>query len=280
MPLDRHPHPGLAEGLSDRRGTFEREGYVVLERVLTERAVERLVEAVDRVFRDERHAFADPLHLLAFCGRDATFLELIDQATTLPFVVDVLGPNIFMYHCHLDVHPPETRPPTTWMWHQDGGIVNRDLETEPRPRLSIKVAYFLTDVSEPGRGNFMVLPGSHVLNTIDRPPDDDNAIEGATPVLARAGDAVVFDRRLWHMRSTNRSLITRKALFYAYTYRWVRPRDDLHVPPGLSHLMTPVRQQLLGAGSAASDYWMPDHVEIPVRDAIEMVHRSPFDAPS
>jgi hypothetical protein len=46
----------------------------------------------------------------------------------MPLIVDTLGSNVFMYHCHLDVHPPETpglaRP---WMWHQDGGIVNRDL---------------------------------------------------------------------------------------------------------------------------------------------------------
>ncbi len=60
--------------------------------------------------------------------------------------------------------------PRKWMWHQDGGIQNHDLETHPRPRMSVKVAYFLTDVGEPGRGNFSVLPGSHMGDTIDRPP--------------------------------------------------------------------------------------------------------------
>ncbi|MGH2652047.1 MAG: phytanoyl-CoA dioxygenase family protein, partial [Actinomycetota bacterium] len=146
-----------------------------------------------------------------------------------PLIVELLGPNIFMHHCHLDVHPPELDAPQPWMWHQDGGIVNRDLETKPRPRLSVKVAWFLTDVSEPGRGNFVVLPGSHLQNEIDRPPGDDNRLPGAVPVLAKPGDAVLFDRRLWHMRSPNRSEYTRKALFYTYTYRWIRPRDDLHV---------------------------------------------------
>ena len=41
-------------------------------------------------------------------------------------------------------------------WHPDSGRVNIELETDPRPRLSLKVAYFLTDVSEPGRGNFYI----------------------------------------------------------------------------------------------------------------------------
>ncbi len=209
------------------------------------------------------------MHLLAFCGREAAFLEVLDHPSTLPLVVDVLGPNIFMYHCHLDVHPPEhdggRRP---WMWHQDGGIVNRDLEGSPRPRLAVKLGYFLTDVSEPGRGNFVVLPGSHRSNAIDRPTDDDNDLPGAVPILARAGDAVLFDRRLWHMRGRNASAITRKALFLAYTFRWVRARDDLEVRADLLHLVTPVRAQLLGEGARAIDFWMPDGLDLPVRDAV------------
>jgi ectoine hydroxylase-related dioxygenase (phytanoyl-CoA dioxygenase family) len=209
------------------------------------------------------------LHLLAFCGREAAFLELLDHPAALPLVVGALGPNVFMYHCHLDVHPPERGPsPGRWMWHQDGGVVNRDLESDPRPRLSIKVAYFLSDCSEPGRGNFVVLPRSHVRNTIERPADDSNELAGAVPVLAGPGDAVVFDRRLWHMRSSNRSDLTRTALFYAYTYRWVRARDDLHLRPELLGLLTPVRAQLLGGGARAIDFWMPDLVDLPVAAAL------------
>lgn len=251
------------------RTRFERDGYALIDQALSPEEVERLVEAVDRIYGQEHSAESGPLHLLAFCGRESAFLELVDHASVLPLVVDVLGPNVFMHHCHLDVHPPEEpngRQP--WMWHQDGGVVNRDLETDPRPRLSIKVAYFLTDVSEPGRGNFAVLPGSHVRNRIERPADDDNDLPGAVPILARPGDAVVFDRRLWHMRSPNRSMLTRKALFYAYAYRWIRPRDDLVVRPELLELVTPIRAQLLGAGPRAIDFWMPDQVDLPVRDAL------------
>ena len=250
------------------REVFERDGYVVLEGALSPDELARLTEAVDRVYRSERPD-GGPLHLLAFCGREAAFLELLDHPSTLPLVVDLLGANIHMYHCHLDVHPPEidagTRP---WMWHQDGGIVNRDLETSPRPRLAVKLAYFLSDVSERGRGNFVVLPGSQRSNTIDRPPDDDNDLPGAVPILARAGDAVLFDRRLWHMRGRNASALTRKAVFLAYTFRWVRARDDLDVRADLLHLVTPVRAQLLGASDRAIDFWMPDRLDLPVRDVV------------
>jgi len=250
------------------REAFERDGFVLIEGALTADELERLTAAVDRVHRAERGTQGGPLHLLAFCGRDAAFLEPLDHPRTLPLVVETLGSNVFMYHCHLDVHPPETpdleRP---WMWHQDGGVVNRDLEGSPRPRLSVKVAFFLTDLPDPGMGNFVVLPGSHLANAIDRPPDDENELPGALPILARAGDAVMFDRRVWHMRSPNLSGTTRKALFFAYTFRWVRARDDLDVRADLLPLITPVRAQLLGGGGSAIDFWMPDHQELPVRTA-------------
>jgi ectoine hydroxylase len=144
-------------------------------------------------------------------------------------------------------------------------VQNRDLETHPRPRMSVKVAYFLSDVSERGRGNFSVLPGSHLRDAIDRPLDDRNDLAAAVPMLARPGTAVLFDRRLWHMRGENRSSITRKALFLAYTYRWVRARDEIRIPPELFGMITPIRAQLLGSGSSAIGQWMPSDEDAPLR---------------
>ena len=258
-------------GLTDvQRQRFERDGYLVVEDALDAAQVSRLTEGVDHVWAEQRDvppiAGAEALHLLAFVGRDPLFVKLMDHEPILGLVVDLLGWNVFMHHCHLNVHPPMRGPsPTKWMWHQDGGVQNRDLETHPRPRLSVKVAYFLTDVSEPGRGNFSVLPGSHAKNSIDRPFHDGNEMPGSVPILARPGTAVLFDRRLWHMRGENRSSTTRKALFYAYTYRWVRPRDDVRIPPELFGMITPVRAQLLGAGSSAIGHWMPDDDDAPLR---------------
>ena len=253
-----------------QREVFERDGYLVVDDALDAAHVARLTDAVDRVWASHRDtppiAGADPLHLLAFVGRDLSFLELLDHEPILRLVVDLLGWNVFMHHCHLDVHPPLHGPsPGTWMWHQDGGVQNHDLETHPRPRMSVKVAYFLSDVSKPGRGNFAVIPGSHLRDAIERPADGGNSLAGAVTVLARPGTAVLFDRRLWHMRSENPSSLTRKALFYAYTYRWVRARDDVHIPPELFGTITPIRAQLLGAGSSSIGHWLPSEDDAPLR---------------
>ena len=163
-----------------------------------------------------------------------------------------LGWNVHIYHSHLDVHPPVRVPvPFRFDWHQDGGRQNREIETAPRPRLSVKLAYWLSDVSEPGRGNLKVVPGSHLVNWIPGPPRRDITWpdpDGAIEVTAAPGDAVFFDRRIWHTRSRNYSQHTRKAAFFGYTYRWTAIRDDI-APMRASDWpgqLTPVQQQLLG----------------------------------
>lgn len=189
----------------------------------------------------------------------------------------VLGWNIYVYHSHLDVHPPVTDGAINgWGWHQDGGRQNLELETDPRPLLSVKVAFWLSDVSEPGRGNTLVIPGSHRRNTLQRPGDATSGSARpaqAVELLAEPGDAVVFDRRLWHARSANRSAVTRRALFLAYTFRWVRERDE----PGFgcwaeASSLPPIRQQLLGAGAHPRSFWALGDDIVPLREHLS-AHR-------
>jgi ectoine hydroxylase len=239
---------------------FERDGYLLIENALGPDEVRRLTAAVDRVWHDEARN-GTSLHRLGFVGLDDAFLELLDHPATLPWVRAALGWNIYLHHCHLDVHPSLAAPAARWRWHQDGGRQNVELES-PRPRLSVKVAYFLTDVPTAAHGALRVLPGSHHADTLarDREPAD------AVPLLVRAGTAVLFDRRLWHARGDNSSPATRKALFYAYTYRWIRPRDELGLDPARFTALTPVRRQLLGAGTSAIGHWIPTDEDVPLRE--------------
>ncbi len=146
--------------------------------------------------------------------------------------------------------PPRPQASFAYSWHQDGDRANQDIETSSRPRLSVKVAYFLSGVSTPNRGNLHLIPGSHLQDEIDLPPDAAKLPGGGIPVLASPGTAVVFDRRIWHSRGPNNSTVTRKALFSVYAHRWIRPRNQVEVSdeqwPGLS----PVRRQLLGDGTS------------------------------
>lgn len=260
---------------AEQRERFERDGYLVLPRVLSPDEVERYASALDRAHasaeREGRLAPDGSLHRLSAVTSRPELAGLIDHPSAFPLVWSTLGWNVHVYHSHLDVHPPvHASPPTWWPWHQDGGRQNRELETHPRPRMSVKLAFWLSDVSEPGRGNLMLIPGSHVLDRLDGPPRRDlewPQPDGAIEVTADAGDVVFFDRRIWHARSVNRSSLTRRCVFFGYSYRWVAIRDDvgdLPSQPWWSSL-SPVQHQLLGGLGRDGDHlWGHDPHTTPV----------------
>jgi ectoine hydroxylase len=242
---------------SEQREQFDRDGYLVVPGALSADEVEFYTKALDGVYEAEqaaqRVAPGAAMHVLSAVPNCPESIGLIDHPSTFPLVWSILGWNVHIYHSHLDVHPPiRTAKPYRFEWHQDGGRQNRELETDPRPRISVKLAFWLSDVSVEGRGNFKVVPGSHLSNRIDGPPRRDvewPEPEGAIEVCANPGDAVFFDRRLWHTRTDNYSDITRKAMFFAYTLRWISIRDELselHADPRFAEF-TPVQRQLLGA---------------------------------
>jgi ectoine hydroxylase len=155
------------QAAADGAARLRSDGFLAIPGVLRPAAVARLAAALDRVYEEEvargRTRAGAPMHLLGEIGRDDLFLELVDHPVVFPVICGELGWNIHLYHCHLDVTPPRAEPRRryVWGWHQDGGRQNVDLDSDPRPRMSLKVAFWLSDLSEPGRGNMLVVPGSH-----------------------------------------------------------------------------------------------------------------------
>jgi hypothetical protein len=263
-----------------QRREFNETGLLLLENALAPERVDALVRLMDAIF--ERHVKNghDPRKLLFypnFIPDDALFQDLVDDERILPMVWGILGWNIYLYHAHLIVTPPggEPRDDKTFGFHQDSGRVNQEMESHPRPRLSIKVGYFLSDASVEGRGNFWVVPGSHLSDTLERPEGGVGQPKGAIPVLAKPGTAVFFDRRLWHAGTPNWSDVTRKVLFYGYGYRWIRTKDDMTVRD-LWPICSPIRRQLLGAAVNANGHYSPSDEDVPLR--VWLREHSPSEA--
>jgi hypothetical protein len=241
----------------DERATFERDGLLVIKNALPASMVKDFSEIVGRLGPGD-NIFA----------KDESFLELLDWPRTFPKVFSVLGWNIHSYYTQMVVSPPQDKQAQSTKrrrgWHQDSDRINADIEAGTQPRLSVKVGYFLTDVSEGGRGNFSVIPGSHRKREIELPADGVSDPEGAMEVMVTPGTAVMFDRRLFHAPGHNQSDITRKVLFIGYSLRWIHPRDERTV----SHLMErsdPIRGQLLGAKTGAMGTSSPREEDVPLR---------------
>jgi ectoine hydroxylase-related dioxygenase (phytanoyl-CoA dioxygenase family) len=258
----------------DERRHFQERGYLVVEDALDEDTIRRLTAAVDRIDGAHRARTGmgphDQTFFADFVGRDPAFTDLVDWPKTFPKVWGLLGWNIYLYHSHLGVNPPvvpeQRGQQKTLGWHQDSGRVNVEMEEHPRPRLSLKVGYFLTDLTTPGRGNFWIIPGSHRQDTLEKPADGVGNPPGAMPVCVRPGTAVFFDRRLWHSASPNTSESSiRKVLFYGYGYRWIRPKDDMTIPDEVMERADPIRRQLLGWATSANGRYSPTDADVPLR---------------
>lgn len=275
-------HPSCLEYrlTESERRTFNETGLLMVENALSPEQVAALTSASDRLYAQkiaEGHEPNKALFYPNFIPDDPLFADLVDYEQILPKVWGLLGWNIYLYHAHMIVTPPSGQPQDdkTFGWHQDSGRVNQEIESHPRPRLSLKVAYFLSDTSEPGRGNFWVVPGSHLDDTQERPADGIGQPKGAVPVLAKPGTAVFFDRRLWHSASPNWSDITRKVLFYGYGYRWIRTKDDMTVQ-SLWEQSDPIRRQMLGWGVNANGFYTPSDADVPLR--VWLREHSPLEA--
>lgn len=258
------------------REAFERDGYFIVENALTPEQRERAEAAFDRLVdarREEQQLGpGERVAVFDFAGRDEALLELIDLPKTFARVFGLLGWNIQLYHSHLNLSPPEDPGAGHGLaWHQDSGRLNQELETDPQPRISLKVGFFLTDCSQPGRGNFYVVPGSQLQKTMVFPDGNRRCeLPGGVPVQVPAGSAVFFDRRLWHSTSANHWHSSRKVLFYGYSYRWLRPRDQVTVDERLNARLDPIRQQLFGASPTGNyGYTSPQDVDVPLKGWIE-----------
>lgn len=258
---------------------FNTKGYLTVENALDEGTVARLIGAVDRIDARERtESNRDKLlSVTNIVHQDPALVDLIDLPTTFPKVWGILGWNTYLYHSHVDITPPADAAALTWRvaWHQDSMRVNDEIESRPRPRLSLKIGFYLTDVSRPDRGNTLIVPGSHFEDEIDCPADGVSNPAGAEPLCVRPGTAVLIDRRIWHSRSPNLCSQTRKVVWLGYSYRWLRTKDPMTV----SHLypqLDPIRRQILGDGLSPNGAYDPTDADVPLRGWL--CEHSPADA--
>ena len=115
----------------------------------------------------------------------------------------------------------------------------------------------------------MLVPGSHRMQ--GAPPFPKGSIDpaGATQILARAGDAVIFQQGVWHAAAPNLSSTSRLAVYYGYSYRVLRPVDYQRMPDALLEQCSPVERQLLGETITHQGYYVPTEADTPLRKWFE-----------
>lgn len=254
---------------------FDRDGYFVVENALSPDQVDRANAAMNRCEREARDAKGEAeaarLNQHDLIERDPVFLEMVDWPRTFPKVFGLMGWNIQLFHTQMVITPPHTAEKIEKRvgWHQDNNRMNRDFETDipTHPRVSMKIAYFLSDTREVGRANFYIVPGSHRTGGVTYENDDDLFPNGALATQVKPGDALYFDRRLWHAASPNVTDVERRVLFYGYSYRWLRTKSNMD-HDHLYDQVDPIRRQLLGYATSGNGRFSPKDEDVPLREWI------------
>lgn len=241
----------------EQRRSFNEDGFLVVPNALPKEAVNRLVEAGDRLAepllrRPEMTGRPEYNHLDLRPGllREKPLFDLVDNSSTVPLVVQLLSPNIHLHSTTLIYKRPEAPDAATFRrgWHRDIRIP-RDLGHESLPLVGIKICYCLTDFHQPNSGMTLLARGSHLRPSALALPkgEVDPADAEVCDLKMNAGDAVLFENRLFHTATPNRSNRTSKVLMYGYAYRWMKTEVYLEIPDK-EHLAKadPVARQLLG----------------------------------
>ena len=240
----------------EQKRQFDKQGYLILRGALDATTISSLLEAGDRLIASERVQNRQRSNGGLYDGfrnviaMDEAFLPLLTHPATFSLVAQLLGPHLSLLTSHLIYrHPDPTGSPATSRlpgWHRDHYVSMRDLGHANIPRHSLKVAYYLTDLSQPNSGATMMAAGSnHLRARIDFAPGQVDPT-GAIEPLLQAGDCVFFENRTWHAGAANLTERSRKAVMFGYCYNWLLPTDYRQQPRALVEQLTPMQRALVG----------------------------------
>jgi len=240
----------------EQRKSFDDDGFLIVRNALGADAVARLVETGDRLagsFLTKGELPGRPeynlLDLRPGLLAEPALFDLLSHSATVPLVVQLLSPNIHLHSTALIYKRPAPQSPEfRFGWHRDIRIP-RDLGHLSLPRVGIKVCYCLTDFHQPRSGMTLLARGSHlrtkplaIANDVD--PRDLELCD----LQLNAGDAFLFENRIFHTGAPNLSDRCSKVVMFGYSYRWMKTEIYLETPdPRLLVQRDPVTRQLLGS---------------------------------
>lgn len=241
---------------------YENQGFLHLPGVIAPTLLDRLRRSFDLAAGKRRagweqqvtegkanRSFYDIPRLL---DQDDSFVELVDLPSTIPILLEAIGPDIQLNQCSGRIMMPgET---FTAPWHSDmANVVGVDLAHSIH--FFAKIHYYIEDLL-PEQGCLAFIPGTHRLPLdFPRPTLAGAPVAPTVRIVPKAGDAVLFNAHVLHMCLDNNTRMERKSLIYSYSHFWMKSYDSA-VPQDLErHANTRLRRQLFGVDDPGVAYF-------------------------
>ncbi|MCC8251544.1 phytanoyl-CoA dioxygenase family protein [Saccharothrix luteola] len=281
MPDTASPAPTINDWsplTDDQLAEYAERGYLHLRGLFSEEEVRRGLEAVDAVVAANPNTLE---HHESFYVNDQTVRVRNAVATTagLDEFLDhpaLVGPLMSLLNGNVQILSTEVlvrhlQEEALEPWHTDGGQYLQRLRlTADSLPLQVKAQVFLTDVTRPNSGNFLLVPGSHLevptsldymcnIEELNEPLRRGEVPEHALVVQAEPGDVLLFPHSLWHGVMANTTQ-PRKTFIFRYGQLWQRPYDYATQPREVLDRMSPRLRRMFGDfGDAVhpSDFYKP-----------------------
>jgi len=161
--------------------------------------------------------------------RSAAFTRLLVDRRITGIAQDIIGPNVQLHHNKMFIKPPERGSP--FPMHQDYPYF-------PHERHSMIAVILHFDDAPEEKGCVRVYPGTHSLGPLESVGDDHHVSEdlypseGATPLPAKAGDAIFMSYLLVHGSGVNVSKEPRTTWLIQMRDPEDRPLSEGHASRG------------------------------------------------
>ena len=246
---------GFVQLTEAQRQEFEGNGYLIVRSAIDHDMIDRLTETGDRLMESfEYHGYY--AHRRDGLVQEPAFADLATQSKAVPLILQLLGTNIHITNTALIYkHPQAPEKPDNRNWHRDVGV-HLDVGHRGCPRVGLKVGYCLTDFSAPNSGATWFIRKSHRLAEPLRIPEGEVDPPVYDEPLLRAGDAFLFESRIYHAAGLNFRKNISKVVIYGYHYRWIKPdyylryyNDTLQPEAKLVESLNDLGRQFLGAST-------------------------------
>ena len=204
---------------------FHRDGFLVLQDVLTPEMCARMREDLDAALEANNEAGDGiiQLHHRMF-EVSPTNVSLFDLEPIVTFAEKLIAETTHVIHNNSFRVQPGKGITT---WHQDDSPHFLVMEGEAPKNIRLPVLlftanYYLTDVEAPEYGPTQVLPGSHLFGkrcppTLDGTEWEDKTVYGC----GKAGSVVLFNNQVWHRGAPNLTQRVRYITQVSYARRLV-----------------------------------------------------------
>jgi hypothetical protein len=216
--VPRTMNPILTPELEKEVQFFVKFGYLIIDNALTSEQVESLRAALDAVFERSRKSFTHEL-----LEEDDRFTFLLDHPPVLTRMKAILGNCIQLHSATGRVTVPGEPDQD---WHRDHPW---PVDQTPLGSMLTQVncGYYLDELTIEN-GPIVIVPGSHIVSF--KPPKGHPEFPDELKVLAKPGQAILFNGSLFHRGAANVSQGNRRVCLLCYQNPWIKSRETFKGP--------------------------------------------------